>query len=76
MLQGFAPVFQTQPKLLILGSMPGEASLSAQRYYAHPRNAFWPICAQLLGFDPELAYDERLEALTACGIALWDVVHQ
>lgn len=76
MLQGFPPVFQAQPKLLILGSMPGDASLSAQRYYAHPRNAFWPICAQLLGFDQALDYDARLEALTARGIALWDVVHQ
>lgn len=76
MLQGFPPVFQAQPKLLILGSMPGDASLSAQRYYAHPRNAFWPISAQLLGFDPALDYDSRLEALTARGIALWDVVHQ
>lgn len=76
MLQGFPPVFQAQPKLLILGSMPGDASLSVQRYYAHPRNAFWPICVQLLGFDQALDYDARLEALTARGIALWDVVHQ
>lgn len=76
MLQGFPPVFQAQPKLLILGSMPGAASLAAQRYYAHPRNAFWLICAQLLDFDPALAYEARIEALTTRGIALWDVVHQ
>lgn len=62
------------PRLLILGSMPGKPSLLANRYYANPRNAFWPIMGDLLGAGPDLPYAERLEKLQAAGLALWDVM--
>lgn len=54
--------------------MPGKASLEQQQYYAHPRNAYWPIMGALFGAGPDLPYDERLRQLTDCGIVLWDVL--
>lgn len=73
-LAGLAPIAGTNATVLILGSMPGAASLSQQQYYAHPRNALWPIMAQLVGFSPTLPYAARLQALTTGGVALWDVI--
>lgn len=74
MIESFAPIEAPQSRVLILGSMPGVVSLQVQQYYAHPRNAFWPILASLLGFDAALPYEQRLAQLTANRIALWDVL--
>lgn len=74
LLTGLAPIIGTRPRLLLLGSMPGSASLLEQRYYAHPRNLFWPFMQQLFGIPVELGYQQRCQWLTAQGIALWDVI--
>jgi len=72
--RSFPPVVGERPRVLILGSLPGEESLRRRQYYAHPRNAFWPIMGELLGFDPALPYPDRLEALKKNGVALWDTI--
>ncbi|MEI7446375.1 MAG: DNA-deoxyinosine glycosylase [Burkholderiales bacterium] len=75
LLRGLPPVIGPAPRLLLLGSFPGEASLAAARYYAHPRNQFWPIVGALLGEPlPALPYEVRLERLKARRIALWDAL--
>lgn len=72
---GLAPVFAPDARLLILGSLPGVASLSAAQYYAHPRNGFWRLVGEVIGRDlAALTYDDKLKALTAAGVGLWDVV--
>jgi TDG/mug DNA glycosylase family protein len=70
----FEPIVEHSSTVLILGSMPGRASLAAGEYYAHPRNAFWTIMGELIGAYPRLSYTERVSILRASGIALWDVL--
>ncbi len=73
-IYSFPPILGPQPRVLILGSMPGLASLKAQQYYAHPRNAFWPILAASVGFAADSAYEQRCRQLLAARIAVWDVL--
>jgi TDG/mug DNA glycosylase family protein len=72
----FPPVADGRTRLLVLGSLPGEASLAAGRYYAYPRNQFWRLMAAATR-QPlmEADYEARLAMLADAGVGLWDVVH-
>ena len=73
--RGLPPVIARDARVLILGSFPGEASLAARQYYAHPRNHFWPLLGAVLDAPlPTLAYRERLATLRRHRIALWDTI--
>lgn len=74
MINSFAPIEPPHCRLLLLGSIPGKASLAAKRYYAHPRNAFWPIMTALLQLPADANYDQRIQALQQASIGLWDVM--
>ncbi len=72
----FPPVVRADTRLLLLGSLPGEASLRADRYYAHPQNQFWKLAGAVAGIEGlhERSYEDRLVQLLDAGIGLWDVV--
>lgn len=73
-VESFPPLLGERPRVLILGSTPSLASLRSNEYYGHPRNAFWPLMAELFGFDAQGSYPDRVAALTAAGVAVWDVI--
>lgn len=73
-LQGLAPIENPHACVLILGSMPGAASLLAGQYYAHARNRFWPLMGELVGATPQLPYSQRVQRLREAGMTLWDVI--
>ena len=73
-VRSFPPVEDARASVLILGSLPGGASLAAGQYYAHPQNLFWRILLDLLEAKPDLPYAARTRLLKARGIALWDVL--
>lgn len=73
-LQGLPPLLRADTRLIILGSFPSVASLAAGQYYAHPRNHFWAILGQLWNLPlPAWDYAQRVAALHAHGVGLWDV---
>lgn len=73
--RAFDPIVDADTRLLILGSLPGDASLKAGQYYGHPRNAFWRLVGGVIGADlAALPYPERLEALKRARVGLWDVI--
>mgnify|MGYP000173217082 CR=1 FL=1 len=71
-IYSFPPVVGEDPRVLILGSMPGVVSLEKGEYYGHPRNHFWRVLYGVFGKEPHREYSERLRFLTSFGIALWD----
>jgi len=72
---GLPPIAREDARLFILGSLPGDASLAARRYYAHSTNQFWRLLGQATGEDLHaLDYEERLDRLAERHIGLWDVI--
>lgn len=80
-LNSFAPLVSAYTRVLILGTMPGQASLDSAEYYAHPRNALWPIVlahivethpSHELGFEKD--YKTRCNLLLKSHVGLWDVL--
>jgi TDG/mug DNA glycosylase family protein len=72
---GLPPIARPDARLFVLGSLPGDASLAARRYYAHPTNQFWRLLGTAIGEDLQaLGYEDRLERLAERRIGLWDVI--
>lgn len=71
--QSFAPILPSNPKILLLGSLPGDLSLAKNQYYAHPQNRFWKILFSLFQEEYSTDYQQRVSLLEEKQIALWDV---
>jgi TDG/mug DNA glycosylase family protein len=72
---GLPPVARSDARLFVLGSLPGDASLAAQRYYAHPTNQFWRLLGSAIGEELQpLSYEARLNRLAERRVGLWDVI--
>lgn len=74
LLHGLPPIVGADPTVLILGNMPSVMSLTSGQYYGNPRNAFWPIVADIVGFEAAAPYERRVGELIGHGIAVWDVL--
>ena len=72
---GLPPIARSDARLFVLGSLPGDASLAAGQYYAHPQNQFWRLLGGVLDEElHRLPYEERLERLAEHRVGLWDVI--
>lgn len=71
---GFGPVFDSESRVLVLGSFPSVKSREINFYYGHPRNRFWPLAARLTGSDIPETVPEKKALLIEHGIALWDSI--
>ena len=61
---GLPAIARPDAQLFVLGSLPGDASLAARRYYAHPMNQFWRLLGDAIGEELHgLSYEERLGRL-------------
>ena len=74
LVHSFEPIVGRNPRIIILGSMPGVVSLQAVQYYANPRNAFWAIIAELFGIDIECSYESRVRQVSQLPLILWDTL--
>ena len=74
---GLPPVVDSNSRVLVLGSLPGEKSIQAGQYYRHGTNRFWKVVYEAFGavYDKNFSYSEKLGFLKAHGIALWDMYH-
>ena len=74
LVHSFEPIIGRDPRILILGSMPGVISLQAVEYYANPRNAFWKIIGELFELDIECSYESRIRQISELPLVLWDTL--
>ena len=75
-IHAFDPVFDSESRILILGTMPSPKSRELGFYYSHPRNRFWPVLAEILGEEVPKTPEEKCDFCLRHKIALWDVLKE
>lgn len=75
MIQSFEAIVNENTKILILGTIPGIASLNNQEYYGNPRNHFWRIIFNHYKIeDSPIIFEEKIKFLLSKNLGLWDVL--
>ena len=72
----FSPVFDSESRILVLGTMPSPKSRELGFYYSHPRNRFWPVLAKIFGEEIPGTPEEKKNFCHRHKIALWDVLKE
>lgn len=75
-IHAFDPVFDSESRILILGTMPSPKSRELGFYYSHPRNRFWPVLAKIFGEDVPETPEKKADFCLLHKIALWDVLRE
>ena len=70
----FAPIYDENSKILILGSLPSVKSRENEFYYGHAQNRFWKVIAAVFGQNTPKTVEEKKKLLLSSNIALWDVI--
>jgi len=71
----FAPIYNAQSKILILGTMASPKSREYGFFYGHPQNSFWRVLAHIFKSETLVGIEDKKKFLLENKIALWDVLH-
>ncbi len=71
---GFAPVYNRESKVLILGSFPSVKSRETEFYYGNKQNRFWRMLCGYFNEEIPLTTQEKVAFLHRNKVALWDIV--
>ena len=70
---GFAPVFDKDSRVLILGSFPSVKSREVDFYYGHKQNRFWKMLCGYFNEEIPATKEGKIAFLKRNKIALWDM---
>lgn len=70
----FAPIFDKDSRILMLGTMPSPKSREIGFYYGHPRNRFWKVVSEVCGEPLPESKEDKIQFALRNRIAIWDVL--
>ena len=70
----FAPLYDENSRVLILGSFPSVKSREQMFFYGHPQNRFWKVLAAVFESEVPKSIEEKRAFLLKHGVALWDTI--
>ena len=71
----FPPLYDTESRILILGSFPSVKSREQAFFYGHPQNRFWKLIAALTDSPVPQTIDEKRALILSNHLALYDTIY-